>query len=327
MNYLVRSVNQMSAVEVQQYVDLFNKTFDKELTIAEFYYKFSRQFGDTAYLSLMVDEHSGIVGAVGAIEVPYTWRGQRFTFGLTVDGMIDARYRNNFLALKRLHDLLTNEISNRKFSFIFTKPNQNSYLYLKKLLGLIDLGHLNVYAFPIRLFRLVYRRLGWLDMPWSAAINIISSYNAPFKEVSLQEIEDIIGRIPPEPRSYAHRVRDANFFRRRYGSPAYGHAAMSDKFVIYGIRRFGGRYACFIMEAFPLTTMEWMTFAGYVAGRHPCVDVMLQVDSERRHFSPFVKLPRWLLPDKLNIVGKVLDPSTVPADVTFSMRLSDFEVV
>jgi hypothetical protein len=327
MKYLVRSIHQMSAVEVQQYIDLFNKIFAKTLTTDEFYYKFSKQFGDNSHFAFMVDEQSGIVGSVGAIEVLYMWRGQRFTFGLTVDGMIEVKYRNDLLALKRLHDLLTMEISKRNICFIFTKPNRNSYLYLKRLLGLRDLGNLSVYAFPLRLAGAVSRHLRWLDAPWTLAINLFSPRHDRFREAPLEAIGELVDRMPPERQTYAHRVRDADFLWRRYGWHAYRYAMSNDKFVVYRILEFRNRYACFIMEATPLPAVKWVGFARYVVSRYPSVNVMLYVDSCRRHSSPFIRVPRWLLPDKLNIVGKVLESSTIPADITFSMQLSDFEVV
>lgn len=327
MEYLVRSIHQMSMVEVQQYIELFNNTFHKKLTTDEFYYKFSRQFGDDSHFALMVDERRGIVGSVGAIEVPYTWRGRRLVFGLTVDGMINTEYRNDFLALKRLHDLLIDTISKRNICFIFTKPNRNSYLYLTKLLGLRDLGNLSVYVFPLRLFGAFSPYLRLLDAPWRLAINLVSPRHDRFREAPLQAIGELIDRLPPKHYTYAHRVRDAEFVSRRYGWHAYRYAASNDKFVVYRILKFGKQYSCFIMEASPLSAMKWVALARYVVSRHPCVNVMLCVDSCRRDSSPFIRVPRWLLPDKLNIVGKFLDFSVMPADITFSMRLSDFEVV
>ena len=327
MKYLVRSIHQMSMVEVRQYIELFNDTFQKKLTTDEFYYKFSRQFGDDSHFALMVDDQRGIVGSVGAIEVPYTWRGRRLMFGLTVDGMINPEYRNDFFALKRLHDLLINTISKRNIYFIFTKPNRNSYLYLIKLLGLRDLGKLSVYMFPLRLFGAFSPYLRSLDAPWRSAINLISPRYDRFREAPLQAIGELVDRLPPEHYTCAHRVRDAEFMSRRYGWHAYRYAASNDKFVVYRILQFGRHYSCFIMEASTLSAMKWVAFARYVVSRHPCVSIILYVDSCRRHSSPFVRVPRWLLPDKLNIVGKVLNSSVMPTDITFSMRLSDFEVV
>ena len=326
MKYLVRSVHQMTAAEVQQYVALFNRIFDKQLTTDEFHYKFSRQFGDDSYFSLMVDEGRGIVGSVGAIEVPYMWRGRRLLFGLTVDGMIDPSFRGDFLTLKRLHNSLVAELSTKGVVFIFTKPNDNSYLYLKKMLNLYDLEVLKVYAFPLQLFRFLNRRLGWLDRLSLFTIDRIASRQKSFRDISLHQIaETMLPSAEPEP--YAHRLRDAEFYRRRYGSPVYRYAALDDKFVIYRMMKFGDRHAGFIMEASPLARMEWLSFASHLTSFHGCIDVMLQIDSGTRHHRPFFHVPRRFLPDKLNIVGKILSPSMMPADVIFSMRLSDFEVV
>lgn len=327
MNYFVRSISQMSAAEVQQYLGLFNNTFHKQLTTAEFYYKFSRQFGDASYFSMMVNDHNAVVGSVGAIEVSYVWRGREMTFGLTVDAMIDERYRGDFFALKKLHDLLTEELSRRKFALIFTKPNQNSYLYLKKMLGLGDLGKLIVHAFPLRPFRTIHRRLAWCDMPWLVAIRMIASRHGTFNEIPLHQMVNIASQMPSESRPYAHRLRDAEFMERRYGPKAYLHAGLGDEFVTYRILQFANRHLCFIMEASRLTALQWMAFACYVEKHHPFVELMLRLDCNRRHSFPFINLPGWLLADKLKVVGKVLNFPAMPADVTFSMELSDFEVV
>jgi hypothetical protein len=72
--------------------------------------------------------------------------------------------------------------------------------------------------------------------------------------------------------------------------------------------------------------LEWAAFAHYVSVRHRSADAILQVDSERRRF-PFIRVPFRLLPDKFKVIGKVLDAEAVPTDITFAMRLADFEVV
>jgi hypothetical protein len=142
----------------------------------------------------------------------------------------------------------------------------------------------------------------------------------------LAQVEQL---LPPEPlgAGQARRPRDAEFLRRRYGSPHYRCAISGAKFVIYRLMEYDGRNACFIMEHAPLALSEWMALARYLLRRHAGVDGLLCVDSRRRGFLPFLRAPQWMLPDKLNIVGKVLDASAMPADVAFSMRLSDFEVV
>jgi hypothetical protein len=327
MKYLVRSISEMSAAEVEQYICLYNKVFDKQLTIEGFYYKFSKQFGNASYFALMVDERSGIVGSVGAIAVPYVWRGQRLMFGLTVDGMIDEHHRGNFLALRRLHDLLTGELLKREIFFIFTKPNQNSYLYLKKMLGLTDLGTMNVYAFPLRIFRSMHRRLGWCDKLWLAAVGMIAPRRRAFRAVSLQTITDLGGRMPPELQRYACHPRDADFLQRRYGLPAYRHAASGDEFVVYRIARFARRCLCFVMEASPLTRSGWVAFARFIQARHPCAEAILRIGCDRRYSFPFMKVHHRILPDKFKVLGKVLDPSMMPSEISFSMELADFEVI
>jgi hypothetical protein len=326
MQYIVRSVARMSGEEVRQYIALFNKTFGKDLTAAEFYFKFARQFGDASHFALMVDETDGIVGSVGAIEVRYLWQGRSLTFGLTVDGMIDDRHRGNFLALTRLHNLLTDELTRRHCVFIFTKPNQNSYLYLKKLLRLGDIGNLHAYVLPLRMFRAIDRRLAWLDLPWLSVVALLSVGGGAFAEASLAEIERLIPLQPPST-GEASRPRDAEFLRRRYGSPDYRCAVSGAKFVVYRVMEYEGRHACFILEAVPLALSEWMALARYLRCRHACLNALLRVDSRRGGFLPFLRVPPRFLPDKLNIIGKVLDASAMPAEVTFSMRLSDFEVV
>ncbi len=326
MQYLLRAADQITPTEIEQYVALFNKTFDKNLTAEQFRFKFRRQFGDNSYFALMVDDEHGIVGSVGAIEVRYAWCDQTLLFGLTVDGMIDDRHRQNFLALTRLHNLLTDELVERGVVFIFTKPNQNSYLYLKKLLGLEDIGNLNVYALPLRLFRAIDRRLSWLDLPWLAALGAIAVPAPPFVDALLQDIEQMVPRRTPRA-GCAERLQEADYFRRRYGTSDYEYAAAAEgKFVIYRVMQYGRREACFIMEAATLSAAEWLSFAHYLKRRHPVVNALLQVDS-RSVSGPFIPVPRHLLPDKLNIVGKVLDSSQMPRNIAFAMRLSDFEVV
>ena len=77
MQYVFKSVHELKPEEVRRYLELYNSTFDRDLSYKEFYYKFTRQMGPNSYFVFMVDDKAGIVGSLGAIEVGYNFGGEQ----------------------------------------------------------------------------------------------------------------------------------------------------------------------------------------------------------------------------------------------------------
>ena len=327
MKYVFKTFDELTPDDIRQYLDLYNTTFGRNLSEGEFRYKFTQQMGPNSYFVFIVDDKAGIVGSLGAIEVVYTFRGERLKFGLEVDAMIDPAYRRDVLAMRRQHDVLFKELNRRGFGWVFTKPNNNSYLYLKTLLGFSDIGQLWAYAFPIRPFRALHPWLSFLDPLWLVPVTIASWIANPaqnFKDVSLNELEP---ESADDEAACIHRARDAEFLRNRYGTERYHAAALNDRFVIFNTTAYGRRSACFALEAKKMRFRDWLAFIRYTAARHPDVDVILRITGRAKSCLPLFRIPRRLLPNKFRIVGKPIGDRVLPANVEFRMDLSDFEVV
>lgn len=326
MQYVFKNVHELTKDEVRRYLELYNTTFDRDLSYEEFYYKFTRQMGTNSYFVFMIDDQAGIVGSLGAIEVDYTFGGERLKFGLTVDAMIEREYRGDLLAMCRQHEVLFKELKRRGFGWVFTKPNNNSYLYLKKLLGFSDAGELRAYAFPIRPFRAVGRLLGFLDYPWLALL-LLSGWLAhplrPFKNTSLHELNP-----DTEKTACIRRERDAEFLRNRYGSERYHAVRLKDRYLIFSTNSYGRRSACFALEAHRMGLRDWLAFIAYTILHHPESDVVLRITgSAGKQPLPLVCIPQRFLPNKFRIVVKAIGDRVLPSEVEFRMDLSDFEVV
>jgi len=203
MKYVFKTFNELTPDDIRQYLDLYNTTFERDLSETEFRYKFTQQMGPNSYFVFIVDDKAGIVGSLGAIEVDYTFRGEQLKFGLEVDAMIDPAYRRDVLAMRRQHDVLFKELNRRGFGWVFTKPNNNSYLYLKTLLGFSDIGQLWAYAFPIRPFRALHPWLSFLDPLWLTPVTFLAWLANPrnFQEASLDTLE------PENPELIANAAR------------------------------------------------------------------------------------------------------------------------
>ena len=151
--------------------------------------------------------------------------------------------------MRRQHEVLFEELKRRGFGWVFTKPNNNSYLYLKKLLGFSDVGELRAYAFPIRPFRALGRRLGFLDYPWLALL-LLSGWLAhplrPFKDVSLDELHPDTGKA-----TCIQRERNAEFLRNRYGSERYHAVALNDRYLIFSTNAYGRPLSLFRARSAP----------------------------------------------------------------------------
>jgi len=320
-----KSVHDLTPAEVRQYISLYNKTFGRDLNEEEFHYKFTRQMGFNTYFVLMVDDAAGIVGSLGAIEVPYLFRGRTYKFGLTVDAMIAPDYRVDMLAMKRQHEILFAELAPRGFSCVFTKPNNNSYLYLRKLLGFSEIGELSAYGIPLRPFRAASRMLRWLDylyLPFLIAAGWLARPGGGFQPIPIEAVQP--GAAPDE--SCVHRTKDAAFLRNRYGRNGYYCAGLGGRSVVYGIGEYGVS-TCFALEVAAMRSRDWLAFARYVAVRHPEVDVIMRITGKEACPLPLIRIPHRLLPNKFKVVAKPISESALPANAEFHLDLSDFEVV
>ncbi len=326
-NYVFRGVHELTGEEIRQYVALFNATFPDPLTGEEFLEKFTRRLGPNAYFVLLVHASEGIVGSVGAIEVPYTYEGREYKFALTVDGMIAPDHRVDWLALKRMHDILVAELERRGFVYLFTKPNNNSYLYLKNLIGLSDIGELTAYAFPLRPFRLIGPFLSWLDRPWRLLVRgaaRLGSRGTIVREVPAAEVARY---ACSHNGSSIHRSRDAAFLTARYENRRYRRVACGRGFIIYTLRRYNGRMACFVLEVHQLGFRDRLTFLDYVSKNHPGAEIVFRVIGRTEHNFPLLRIPSFLLPNKFHVVGRSLGAGNFPSTAEFSPDLSDFEMV
>ena len=325
--YVFRGVHELTDDEIGQYLALFNATFPEPATREEFLEKFTRRMGPNAYFVFLVHANEGIVGSVGAIEVPYSYEGREYKFALTVDGMIAPEHRVDLLALKRMHDILVGELERRGFVYLFTKPNNNSYLYLKKLNGLSDIGELTAYAFPLRPFRLIGHFLSWLDHPWRLLVKgtaRLGSHGRTVREVPAMEGARYACRHDV---SSIHRRRDAAFLAARYENSRYRRVACGRGFVIYTLRRYSGRMVCFVLEAHQLGFRDRLAFLDHVSKNHPDAEIVFRVVGRAEQHLPLLRIPDFLLPNKFQVVGKSLGAEIFPRTAKFSPDLSDFEMV
>ena len=269
LNYVFRSIGELADKQIEQYVALFNATFPEPLSKEEFLEKLTQRLGPNAYFVFLVHETKGIVGSVGAIEVPYWFEGTEYKFALTVDGMIAPDFRVDWLALKRMHDMLVAELERRGFRYLFTKPNNNSYLYLKKLIGLSDIGELTAYGFPLKPFGLIARGLSLLDHPWRLLVKGVTCLGSRGRRVREVPVTEAACPDDRHGDSSIRRKRDAAFLTARYENRRYRRVASGRGFVIYTLRRYQGRMVCFILEACQLDVRDRLAFLAYVDSTHP----------------------------------------------------------
>jgi hypothetical protein len=229
--------------------------------------------------------------------------------------------------MKRQHELLFKELDQRGFGWIFTKPNNNSYLYLKMLLGFSDISELHAYAFPVRPFRLITPWLAWLDYPWLLLVMLAALVANPLRRFRPASLDELVPEVAADEAACIHRERNTEFLRNRYGTERYHCAALDDRFVIFSIGQYGRRSACFALEAKRMGPRDWLAFIRYVAAHYRDVDVILRITGRPGKCLPLFRIPRQLLPNKFRIVAKSIGSRTLPENVEFRMDLSDFEVV
>lgn len=149
MDFEIKKTNELSDVEKEDIVGLFNIVFEKDRTIAEFENQCTQNPFGYAFHSLMKKDGK-IVGHNAGVPVYYTVSGKRELFINNIDTMIekDCRGVDNFF------DLINNATERYRkegAAVFYGFPNDNSYPLLTGLGLMEDVGKLKTYALPIKI--------------------------------------------------------------------------------------------------------------------------------------------------------------------------------
>jgi len=310
-----KRTHQLTKAEQEQMCDLFLQVFNKKMTKDKFERKYFYTPKGYSYHSLMMHGKT-IVGASSAVPGRYNFFGEEHIFSLSVDTMIDPRYRGGGHLIKMIN-LVHQGLISDGIPFIFGFPNEHFYAVQKRLLKYEDIGELDYYILPLNIGS-VARKL--------KPLNFISR--------SFCKLAVRLCRIPQNSEA-GHgiaKVVDKQFERHRYDD-SYSRIALGDTAeCIYKIyKEEGGIRALYIIDVVPLHAASLAK-----ALKEICrtavknVDIIIYVSNLTSKPPGLLKTPDSKKPQRIRMTGKILIPDVIDSSVfeinNWSVNISDFDV-
>ena len=315
-SFIFKRSNELSLQEQQQLRALFDRVFEKEFTREQFDRKYLCTPLGYSHHGLMVSE-GRIVGAYNLVPYRYNYFGTRKLFGLSVDAMIDEGHRAGPFNLVKMAKLAYDGAVRDEVVFVFGFPNDNAYMFTKKILRWNNLGELTFYVLPINVGAL-HQSLRWAN---------------PLSRLFAAGFLRLPRSFAIKPTEFAvEKVCDGPYRRHRYDERHCVVALKGGGHCAYRIcEEEDGIRALYIMDVTPLTADRLARAVRRVrditASR---VDLLLYVG--RLPFSPWglLRVPSARCPRRIRMCGKILNPARIDDRVftmaNWNVNISNFDV-
>jgi hypothetical protein len=310
-----KKTDQLIESEQEQMRDLFLRVFNKKMTKDAFERKFFHTPKGYSYHGLMLHEKT-IVGASSAVPGRYKFFGEDKIFSLSVDTMVDPKYRGGGHLIKMIN-IVHQSLINDGIPFIFGFPNEQFYAVQRRLLKYTDIGELDYYVLPLNIGSVV-RKL--------KSLNVLSR--------GFCRLATRLCRIPKnsEARYGITKVVDKQFERHRYDGSYIRIAIGEEAECVYKIyEEEGGIRTLYIIDVVPLTAASLARAVKQIRRTAvKAVDIIIYVGKLPSRPAGLWKAPDSKKPQRIRLTGKILIPDVIDSSVfnlnNWCVNISDFDV-
>lgn len=311
---LKRSVD-LAESEKIQICDLFERVFEKPMTLESFEQKFEKNQSGFSYHGLMVDEEK-IVGCYSAIPYKYNYFGKKTVFGLSVDTMIAEACRGNPFNLKKMANLVYDGLKADGIPFVFGFPNDNVYLVRKKILKWQDIGRLDFYILPI-------------------SIGAIKSKLAPLNVLSrifAEMINTLAGPKTANDNNYnIEKINNKTYRDGRYDASYSVKILDKDSYFVYKIYDEEGVKTAFMLDVYPLCKSNLEKAVKELHNKEKNnIDLIMYIGHLDFRVKNLFRVPEKYQPKSIYMSGKILIDSMIDERVfdikNWNVNLSNYDV-
>jgi len=315
MQFIAKTTPELTDADWKQLADLFNESFKRDVSVEYFKKKYNSSVRYiSCYHGFMIDDKTGIVGAMTIIPFEYQFFEKNVIFGNIIDLMIHTDHRNNILNFKVIYDKLLARVDS-KIDFIYAVPNPNAHLYFTKILKWHEIGKLNYYIWPVKVTKL-FKLPGLLDTVFRPFNNLAQLL---FSRVKYKVFQSPI-----------KKVISNDFLDYRY-SDMYKTLNTGDKTAWYRIYNENGVATAYIIDIEPMDR-KWMahTIASIYKLERKVIDVIIYISNNNLGTFNILKTPAKFEPRPLPLIGKVINSEHIDDRIlqlsNWRFNLSDFDV-
>ena len=193
MSIEICTSDELSESEWNQYARAFNEVFDRNFSVTDLQQKYFNTIDQLSYHALLLNQPNGeIVGSCTAIPHLYEIGGKKIRTALIVDIFVKSEHRSNPMAMFLMYQKLKAYMLSKEIGFVIAVPNQLSFPYWEKIVGLQVVGRLPVYVLPVRLgnivgrFKKILNYFNTVFLMFLQFINRITVYPVWAKERSIE---------------------------------------------------------------------------------------------------------------------------------------------
>lgn len=318
ISFLVKKTNELSGKEIKEINDLFNKTFQNQLTkprsIDEFIEKFSKNFLKFSFHGIMLHENK-IIGNYHIIPYEFIYFSNKKLFGQSVDTAIHSNFRGSIFNLKKLANTVYEELKKFNIFFVYGMPNEKFYLVKKKMLGWNDIGELNYYVFPNNLKK-VLKKINFFSFIICHLLKFYIKFNFNIE----YKFDAPINKID----NYSFEVS-------RYNTNYVSCTNKNIKFVyrVVNKRNYDNAKFVYLIDVLPLTKKNIESSIDQILVSEEDADIILYIGNLKKTPGNLYKIPKFLNKRPIIISGKILENSIIDNNIfdneNWNLNLSNFD--
>jgi hypothetical protein len=318
LNIFVKRTSELNIDEQVQIVELFNTVFSKYETVDFFLSKYYWTNVNGSYHAIMKDNEK-IIGCYSVIPYKYRFYDDDVVFGLSVDTMIDEKYRGNPFNFKKMANALYEKLLLDDVSLVFGFPNENVYLVRKKILKWIDIGSLDFYILPIRVGKL-------------RANLKLGNWASRFLAYLMVRYTQLTSIRSQKPLIYKIKMSDVDseyFISKRYSKV---HRIISDEtgFFVYRTSFENNALVAYIVDVQPLEQGFFERAVNKIYKIELHIDAIIFIGKLPFHTRNMMKVPQRYAPKAIRLSGLILDRSKIDERVfdiaSWQVGLVNFDV-
>lgn len=318
MQFVTKKTTELSLVEKQGIVTLFNEVFERERTVEEFDLEFLNTVEGFSYHTFATDNDE-IVAANTMVPAMYHIGGKLVKAVNSVDTMIAKNHRG----LENFYDMAKasfNHSEQNGYEVVVGFPNDNSYELFTKLKFMKDVGRLDTYCLPYRVGG-IKKSLGFLN-PLSILFCRIwagcSSLFASSKNATFSMYKD-----------------DESYNKTRYQRTKgpYGFAAICGTTCIYRIKEQDGVRTAFIVDIYQKSPKSFNKAVRYlIKNEGKNFDLILYVGHLSFSNTGLIKIPRKYEPKRFNFSATFFNKELVDKKDFYDIKnwdvnLSNYDLI
>lgn len=318
MNFLVKKTTELTDLEQQEILRLFNDVFQQERTLIEFQNQYTSNVLGYSYHSLIVDNGS-IVGMNVFVPGAYMVQEVQHLFVVSIDTMIRKSHRG----IENFYDLVANAFKRMKedgIAFAFGFPNDVSFPVFTATELMPEIGRMDVFCLPLR--------VGEINKKYSLLNPLSRIFCKSWLSVASIFASNKVHSLP------IHKnIESFNATRYQRMDGAYQKVNLPGLEFYYKVKTILNIRTATLIDVTDKSAINFCKAVRYILKKESHqVDLLLYVGHLPFNNTGMIRIPRKFEPKKFYFNGVLFDKKNLDSKLLFDIgnwdiNLADFDLI